>query len=192
MIEANLILIFIETMETIVTTNRLNLCLMEDLHADDLFEMDADPDVHLYIDQSPLRDRSEQLKVIRIIQNQYETLGIGRWSILLRETNECIGWAGLKKCLEPLNGYQGYYDLGYRLKKKHWGKGYATEASHAVVRFGFAKMGLDKIHAAVDAQNLGSQNVLTKIGFEKINSFSLDDRLHHWFTISTEQYPFSV
>lgn len=188
MLEANLTLSFNEEMRTIVTTNRLNLCLMEDLHADDLFEMDADPAVHLYIDQSPLRDKSEQLKIISIIQNQYETLGIGRWSVLLRGTNECIGWAGLKKCIDPLNGYQGYYDLGYRLKKKHWGKGYATEASLAIVTYGFDLMGIDKIHAVVDAQNLGSQNVLTKIGFEKINSFSLDDRLHHWFTITKDQY----
>ena len=47
------------------------------------------------------------------------------------DTNEMIGWCGLKLLTEPVNGRVNFYDLGYRFKQRHWGKGYASEACNA-------------------------------------------------------------
>jgi len=63
---------------------------------------------------------------------------------------EGIGWAGLKYFREPLNKHVNFYELGYRFKRKHWGKGFATEASTAILDYGFKNLNADKIYAITD------------------------------------------
>jgi len=54
--------------------------------------------------------------------------------------------------------------LGYTLARDEWGRGYATEAAAALLRFGFTGLGLHKISATCDPANAGSFRVLEKIG----------------------------
>ncbi|MGP1310366.1 MAG: GNAT family N-acetyltransferase [Phycisphaerales bacterium] len=56
-------------------------------------------------------------------------------------------------------------ELGYTVAMEHWGKGYATEASQAVVDYGFERLGLERIHAGYYLNNPGSGRVLEKLGF---------------------------
>ena len=57
-------------------------------------------------------------------------------------------------------------DIGYVLAKSRWGQGYATEASTALLRFGFDSLGLHKVSATCDPDNVGSKRVLMKIGMQ--------------------------
>ncbi len=173
--------------QPLINTLRLQIRPILESDVGDLFEMDSDLEVHRFLEQSPLKEKNHQLEIIRMIQEQYRRLGIGRWAVVDRNTNECLGWAGLKKCLEPLNGYLEYYDLGYRLKRKHWGKGYATEACTTIIQYAFEENILNTIHGAVDLRNQASINVLEKLKFKFSNEFDLDGIQHGWYTLQKDQ-----
>ena len=170
-------------MSEILHTERLILHEISTEHISDLFEMDSNPNVHLYIENKPLQNISEMGPIIQMIQTQYRENGVGRWAVLLKETGECIGWAGLKLYKELVNGEMNFIDLGYRFKEKYWNKGYATESSKGVIEHAQKKLGLKKLFAHADVRNNGSINVLLKCGFELKNNFILDGREISWFEL---------
>ena len=100
-----------------------------------------------------------------------------------KDTNNFIGWCGLKLVKELTNKHINYYDLGYRLNKTYWGKGLGTEAAKATVDYGFHNMKLKAIYAIADSQNSASKNIIQKVGLKYINTFKLDNTDHDWFEI---------
>ena len=58
-------------------------------------------------------------------------------------------------------------DMGYWIKKDLWGQGFATEAALGAIKFGFQKLGINKIYATSAPENLASIRVLEKIGMVK-------------------------
>lgn len=141
-----------------------------------MFELDSNPEVHRYLGNKPLTDIAQSREIIQNIRRQYIENGIGRWAVVLKDTDEFIGWAGLK--LETnINGHEQFYDLGYRFIQKHWGKGYGYEAAKAFVDFGFREMQLDKICACFVRSNTGSQRIMEKCGLEFVNDFIYHDGL---------------
>jgi RimJ/RimL family protein N-acetyltransferase len=88
----------------------------------------------------------------------------------------------------PVNNYTNYYDLGYRLIKRYWGKGYATEAAIASLNYGFKVLDQQEIYAMTDSANKASQQVLQKAGLKRINKFEYEGTAHYWFAISREEY----
>jgi [ribosomal protein S5]-alanine N-acetyltransferase len=151
---------------------------------DDFFEMDSDPEVHKYLGQKPIQSKEETIKSIEFVQQQYINNNIGRWTIRDKKTNAYIGWAGLKFITSPINGYKNFYDIGYRLSKKQWGKGFATEAAKAALEYGFDVMRLTEIHGTAHVENIASQTILQKIGLEYVNQFLYEGELMcNWYTI---------
>jgi len=82
-----------------------------------------------------------------------------RFAITLREHATLIGGVGLR-----LSKAHNHAELGYWLGVPYWGKGYATEAACAMVRYGFEQLGLHRIQASHFSNNPASGNVLRKIG----------------------------
>ncbi|MDW7690934.1 GNAT family N-acetyltransferase [Flammeovirgaceae bacterium SG7u.111] len=85
------------------------------------------------------------------------------WKVILKESGEFLGLAGLTLS-------QDKYHMGeiyYKLLPTYWGKGYATEASKAMVKAGFDEFGLHKIDAGVATANTKSARVLEKIGMTR-------------------------
>lgn len=175
-------------MEYITATARLYLRKINEIDTEDLFEMDADPAVHRFIENQPVHNRSQLTPVIAMLSRQYLEYGIARWAVVDKETHECIGWAGLKYFPDTFNKHQGFYELGYRFKRKHWGKGYATEASEAVIKYGFQELGLHTIYAITHPENKASINVLKKLGFSFIEVFDYDGDPTNWFELTKETY----
>ena len=169
-------------MSKYIETKRL--LLRELFPSDDLkmFELDSNPEVHRYVGNNPVTDIEQARTAIANIRQQYNDNGIGRWAVILKETNEFIGWAGLK--LEKnVNGHEQFYDLGYRFIQEHWGKGYATEAATAFLSYGFNRLNLEIINAWADSENKGSRNVLEKLGFNYVNTFQHDGEEEVWYEI---------
>lgn len=169
-------------MRTSLETERL--LLRELLPTDDvgMFELDSNPQVHIYLGNKPVTSIEQVREAIANIRQQYLENGIGRWAVILKETNEFIGWSGLK--LEKnVNGYETFYDLGYRFIQKHWGKGYAYETAKAFVDFGFNGMKLEKINAYADFDNLASRRVLEKVGMRFVNAFDDEGTQEAWYEI---------
>jgi len=175
-------------MKIFVETGRLILRELEYTDENDLFEMDSDPEVHLYIENKPVKSTDEIKKVIEILKKQYQENGIARWAVVDKITNECLGWCGLKYFDQSLNNHTNFYELGFRFKKKHWGKGYATESSIAVLEYGFANLKADSIFAITDPKNIDSKKVLTKLGFDYIETFDFEGELTNWFELKKTKW----
>jgi ribosomal-protein-alanine N-acetyltransferase len=146
----------------LLETPRLRLRRLRDDDAENIFRLDSDPDVMRYIrDPSTTTRESAAESVARAIRF-YESEshpGLGIWAMELKSTGDFIGWS----CLKPLDTTPEI-EVGYRLLKEHWANGYATEAARALVDYGFAERGLQRIVGVVRPDNRASARVLEKAG----------------------------
>lgn len=126
-----------------IETERL---LLRELRATDLegmFELDANPNVHRYLGNKPIKTKAEAKKILDSVKQQYADRGIGRFAVIEKATGDFIGWSGIRLNTEyNMNGFTKYYDVGYRLIERYWGKGYATESGKAAVHYAFNTMKL--------------------------------------------------
>ncbi len=164
-----------------LTTQRLILRDLEETDIEGIFGLDSDPEVLRYIGTPLMKDRSEAANVITLIRNQYQENGIGRWAVVERTTGDLVGWTGLKveKRIRPLQ----YYDIGYRLLRKYWGQGYATESAKACLQYGFEVLNYPEICASADAENLASNHILRKIGMQQGDPFIYEGRICNWYSL---------
>lgn len=167
----------------ILQSARLKIRKMDFSDVDDIFEMDSDPEVHRYIENCPVTSRDEITEVVKILNIQYKETGVGRWALERKDSGEVIGWCGLK-LIKSMNKHENFYELGYRLKRKHWKKGYTTEACRAIIDYGRNILNLERIYAIIDPENQASRNVLQKLGFVYIENFKLDNRDIEWFELN--------
>lgn len=148
-------------MESILETERLYLREFTIADTQNLIDLNSDPEVTRYTGDGPVKDLDEAKTLLTdIILPQYKNK-IGRWAVHLKSTDEFIGWCGIKY-LEELKEF----DLGYRFFKKHWGKGYATEAAKAVMSYGINVLKLNEIVARASVDNHNSIKVLEKVGLK--------------------------
>ena len=177
-----------KNINNIIETERLILRQVTENDVDGMFELDSDPEVHRYLGNKPLTSIEQSQAVIKLIQEQYTTLGIGRWAVIEKASGNFIGWSGLKLNTQVVNNHQYFHDIGYRFIKRFWGKGYATESALAWLTYGFNTLKLEFIYGMADIDNTSSNNVLTKLGLEFIEEFDYDGIRHNWYKLSREQY----
>lgn len=166
-----------------IETERLLLRELLLSDADGMFELDSNPNVHLFLGNKPVKDIDESLHQIKNIQQQYEDLGTGRWAVILKETNEFLGWSGIKFITNEINNHKDFYEIGYRFIEKHWGKGYATEAGKAFIDHAFNVMKVEALYAYADAGNENSRKILEKLGLRYVNSFEYEEELEVWYEL---------
>lgn len=175
-----------------LTTARLLLRPLEAEDAPGMFALDSDPTVHRYlggIGGRPVTELTQSAETIAFIQAQYRTAGIGRWAVVLRETGEFMGWAGLKLVREPpVNGRRDFHDLGYRFRPTFWGQGYGYEAARAWLAHGFGTMRLPAICGYADVNNTASCRILEKIGLRRGADFDEGGVRCAWFELGREQW----
>ena len=163
-----------------IETNRLILRELEMTDDTSMFQLDSDADVHKYLGNNPVKTIEESRQIIAMIQQQYKDYGIGRWAMIEKSSNDFIGWAGLKFITEPINNHVHYYDLGYRLVKRYWGKGFATEAAQAALDYGFTVLKQDFIYGIAVVENTASIHVLQKAGLTPVENFMHAGLPHVW------------
>lgn len=138
--------------------------LLRDMHLADtrvLFALNNDPDVVKYTGDKAFESVDAAREFFEGKISEYEKAGYGRWSVVLKETGETLGWCGLKFLEE-----ENETDLGYRFFKRHWGRGYATEAAKACVDHGFNVLKLKRIVARSMKENVASVRTLEKCGMK--------------------------
>lgn len=144
------------------------------------FKMDKNPNVLKYLPVEPHHDIEQSIAVVKHVIQQYDDFRIGRVAVELKTTGEYIGWSGFKFHTTIMNNHKDFYELGYRFQEEHWGKGYATEAAQACMKYGFDVLKLDVIYAVAYATHTASLSVLKKVGFQFVETFMEDGELHHW------------
>ncbi len=148
-------------MKTIIETERL---VLKEITLDDkeaMFRLHSNDEVQKYTGDPLVASLEEMEKAIETRIIDYEKYGYGRWATFLKNGMHFIGWAGLAYLPEF-----DEIDLGYRFTPEHWGKGFATEASLAILNYGFNKLELKRIIAIAMKDNKASINVMEKCGME--------------------------
>ena len=139
-------------------TSRLILREFQPADAQGFYELNADPEVIRYTGDPPFGSVEEARTFIEEY-DAYAKHGIGRWAVIEVETGDFIGFCGLKKHDD------GEVDLGYRLRRDRWGKGYATEAAQRSIEYAFEDLKLESLIGRVAKENYPSIRVLEKLGF---------------------------
>ncbi len=170
-------------MDLILETERLILRQMLPSDAEAMFKLDSNPNVVKYLGNKPFTSIEQSINLIHYVRKQYVENGIGRFSVVLKENNEMIGWAGIKFVTDIENNQTNFYDLGYRLHEEHWGKGYASEATKAWLDYFFQTMKLPVLVASVNIDNLGSNKIVKKFGFQLIETFYYEDIHCNWYEL---------
>jgi RimJ/RimL family protein N-acetyltransferase len=143
-------------------TERLVLRRLTMGDVDNLVALDSDPDVMRYLADGRPKPRHviEREKLPRMLGYYERFDGFGFWAAEQRDTGAFVGWFALL----PADG--GDVELGYRLRRAAWGKGYATEAAGAALRYGFEVVGLDQIIAVTHPDHVASRRVMEKSGMQ--------------------------
>lgn len=166
-----------------IITERLLLRKLTEDDIDHIFLLDSNPDVMKYLGVPPVTSREESAKMVQHILNQYKNNGTGRLAVIEKESNQFIGWSGIKLLTDEVNGFKNVYELGYRFLPEFWGKGYATEAAKASLDLGFDQLNADNIFAYADVENKSSNHILTKLGFENKGTFLDKGDICNWFEL---------
>jgi RimJ/RimL family protein N-acetyltransferase len=136
-----------------------------------LCELNRDPVVMEFLPGLLSREDSE--RQLRGLLAHFEQLGFGIWLIELQGTNEPLGFAGLKK-VDFDAAFVPAVEVAWRLARLHWGRGYATEAARAAVRFGFERLGLAELVGFTVPGNRRSIAVLERLGMLREPAFDFE------------------
>ena len=137
-----------------VETERLILRPLTILDADDVFEWTSDPVVNRYMPY-PLHERVYQT------EEWIRTLSDNEFCFCLKESEKVIGSGSIN-----YKEKYGAYELGYNLNRLFWGKGYATEASKAMIQWAYQTLNAREFLACHANANKASENVIKKCGFQ--------------------------
>ena len=113
---------------------------------------------------------NETLEFIHCLQIHYLRNGFNYFATEILETGEFIGFIGLAVQDYP-SDFTPAVDIGWRLKKSAWGKGFAREGANKCLDFAFNDLNLDRVIAVCTEKNTRSENVMKKTGMEKIGKF---------------------
>jgi RimJ/RimL family protein N-acetyltransferase len=123
-------------------------------------------------------------RIIPAFLGYYERFeGFGYWAALETATGQFLGWFHFRAPLRAEDTPAGWdedgvIELGYRLRRSAWGKGYATEGSRALIDKGFTEFGVGRLVAETVAGNLGSRRVLEKSGLIQVDTFASAEHGH--------------
>ena len=145
----------------LLRTNRLVLRRWRDSDLDPFAALNADPEVMEHF-PAPLT-RAESDALIDRVEAHLDECGFGLWAVEVAETGEFIGFAGLSTPRLPAH-FMPAVEIGWRLARSAWGRGYASEAAHRTLKFGFQDVNLPEIVSFAAIGNLRSQAVMARIG----------------------------
>ncbi|WEG72577.1 GNAT family N-acetyltransferase [Vagococcus intermedius] len=131
-------------------------------------QMNSDPEVMAYFPSTLTEDESKNF--IQKIKKHDEENGYSLWAVEIKETSEMIGIMGLLKINFDSN-IEGEIEIGWRLLKEYWHKGYAVEGANRVLEYASEKLGAEVIYSFTATVNKPSEQVMKRIGMEYISKF---------------------
>lgn len=151
----------------VIETERLVLRKIVPEDADDMFLYSSRADVTEYLTWSPHKTPEEAHRYTRLLQKKYAAGAFWDFGIVEKASGKLIGTAGFTSFETDTNTAE----IGYVVSPLYCGKGYATEAATAVMKFGFAVFDLDKICARHIDGNDASASVMKKLGMSFVTTY---------------------
>jgi len=145
-----------------VETARLWLRRWSQAHLGALTVMNADPEVTRYLGGLPFGPAESAALSERLVAH-WERYGYGLWAMVEKESSATLGFVGLSHPLF-IPELAGEIEVGWRLDRSSWGKGYATEAGSEALRWAFGELGLARVISIIDPANGASLAVARKLG----------------------------
>lgn len=145
-------------------TERLLLRGWRDGDLEPFAAINADPEVMQHF-LSPL-SRRESDAFARRIRGELDERGWGLWAVEVRETASFAGFVGLAPVTFAAP-FTPAVEIGWRLARDLWGRGFAPEAARAVAAHAFGSVGLAQIVSFTSTTNVASQRVMQKIGMRR-------------------------
>ena len=159
----------------------------EDLNA--FAEMCSDPEVMQFIGSGATRSFQQTERAIETFELEWEERGFGLFAVEVLDDNKFIGFTGLS---QPafLPEIMPTVEIGWRLAREQWGRGYATEAARAALEFGLVDLELPNIVSVFQIENEASRNVIRKLGmhFDRRTGDPTCNRAVEVYRISADQY----
>ena len=150
------------------TSPRLGFRSWKESDLDKLARLNADPEVMRYFPAPLSREKSRHLLVQ--LQEHLACRGYTYYATELLSTGEFIGFIGLKH-QEYMADFTPATDIGWRLQKEFWGRGYASEGAKRCLDHAFDGLGLHRVVSVCPALNTASERVMRKIGMQRQGAF---------------------
>lgn len=166
-----------------IETQRLLLRRFTHTDLDAFALLNADAEVMRFIGDGKLQSRAQTEVRLNAILDHWEQHDFGLWAAITKQGAEFIGFCGLQ-----FLGNTGEIEVGYRLAKRFWGMGLATEAAKVGLRFGFEELGVETIVAVVQPENAASCRVVEKIGLRYVKDARFYNTDVKYYAISREEY----
>ena len=126
--------------------------------------MNADPEVMRYMIRPLSREESDAF--VDRAERHFDDKGFGLWAVELASSGSFIGYVGLS-----VPAFEAHFtpavEVGWRLDRPSWGRGYATEAARAAIADGFQRVGLKEIVSFTVPVNLRSIAVMERLGMTR-------------------------
>ena len=147
--------------DSAITTPRLLLRRWRDGDLDAFAALNADPEVMAFF--PALLGRAESDALAARIREHFARHGFGLWAVEVPGVAEFVGFVGLSvpRFEAP---FTPCVEIGWRLVRAHWGRGYATEAARAALDFGFRRLALDEVVSFTVPANRRSRAVMERLG----------------------------
>jgi RimJ/RimL family protein N-acetyltransferase len=158
----------------VLRTDRLVLRPWRDADRAPFAALNADPQVMQFFPRTLTRAESDA--VVGRIHDHFVRHGFGFWAVEASGVADLVGAIGI---LVPAfeAAFTPCVEVGWRLARQYWGRGYATEGASAALAFGFGQLDLDEIVSFTVPANLPSRRVMERLGMTR----SPDDDFEHPF-----------
>jgi [ribosomal protein S5]-alanine N-acetyltransferase len=166
-----------------IETPRLRLRPLTPEDLDAIHRIWTDPEVRRYLWDGEEVSGEAAAGVISDSAAYFDSRGLGLLAVIPKELDEPIGFCGFWR----FEGRPGF-ELAYGLAPAWWGKGLATEAARAVIRYGFEEAGLGRIEASVDTPNAASLRVMENAGMKYTKREVHEGRDTTYYAISREDF----
>lgn len=153
---------------TILTTARLRLEPLSDVHLEAFNAMNADPEVMRYLSGKP-ETLEESRAVVERVKARWAEVGYSWWAIIERDGGRLAGAGAIQNLRREatlLPDPACPLEVGWRLSRAHWGRGYAIEAAVAMADFAFGTLHAEELLAVCNPENKASWGVMERLGMQ--------------------------
>lgn len=167
-------------MAVVLETERLILRQWTDTDLEPFHSICSDPRVMDFIGDGQAWSLEQTKTFIDRAVAQNLQHGYCQWPLILKDDGTLIGFCGFVPA-------QGGAEIGWRLAVQHWGRGLATEAAQAALKYGFEKLGFERVIATVQSGNRASLRIVEKLGMQQKETIQRNDREVLVFAIAKPQ-----
>lgn len=125
-----------------------------------------------FLDHEPPEEDEVQQEVAEILSNYTRWPQFGRWIASCCSTGEYMGWFALTVCNEDPSALA--LEFGYRLRRRFWGTGLATEGTQMLIQYAFGHQSVDRVFGQTMFVNSRSRRVMERCGMRYVRTFHVE------------------